>query len=402
MLRGLFAAGALTLTACAGDNSTAPATTTTATAPTISSQPVSLILTRGTGGSMGVTAAGTAPLAYQWYHDSVAITGAVLDTLKVPSAADADSGAYYVTVTNPAGTVSSKGVVVLVRPPVSATAWRQEGGAAVANERVFSSTAADESAVYVFNGGLLNMILPNVTKSGASSSLPLSRSRGQNAAVLSAAGSRIYVTGGTIGSTDAGAAALFSTGAGSRLNVTNGIVSTAGASSPAIGASNGASMVITGGSLTATASDAVDVSAAGVSDAPVAITLAGGAAVSTGTGTLFSVTSGAVGSITLDSETVTGNVTADATSSASVVLQHLTALAAAILGASVTLDATSTWTLTANSTIMVLSNPTISGTSITNIVGNGFTVTYSAALVGNAALGGKTYALAGGGQLVPR
>jgi hypothetical protein len=43
----------------------------------------------------------------------------------------------------------------------------------------------------------------------------------------------------------------------------------------------------------------------------------------------------------------------------------------------------------------------MSGTSITNIVGNGHTVTYDATLAANSSLGGKTYSLANGGQLTP-
>lgn len=39
----------------------------------------------------------------------------------------------------------------------------------------------------------------------------------------------------------------------------------------------------------------------------------------------------------------------------------------------------------------------ISGTTITNITGNGHTVSYDASLAANSALGGKTYSLVGGG-----
>lgn len=389
--------------ACAGDTS-GPATTTTTTvaAPSISTQPVSLILTRGTGGSMGVTAAGTAPLTYQWYHDSTAISGAITDSLRITASTDADSGSYYVGVTNSAGTASSRTVVVLVRPPVSATAWRQEGGAAVANAREYSSTTADESAVYVFNNGLLTMLTTNATKSGTSSDAAASSTRGQNAAVLSASGSRIYMNGGAISSTDDRSAGVFATGAGSKLTLTGSSVSTAGASSPTVGASNGATVVITGGTLNAAMSHAIGVSAASASDAPVAVTLAGTAAVSAGSGTLLGVTSGASATFTLDSVTVTGNVTVDATSSASVVVQHLTAWTGSVQGAGVTLDATSTWAVNANSAVTVFATPAIAGTSITNVIGNGSTVTYDATLAANAALGGKTFTLAGGGQLKPR
>jgi hypothetical protein len=43
----------------------------------------------------------------------------------------------------------------------------------------------------------------------------------------------------------------------------------------------------------------------------------------------------------------------------------------------------------------------ISGSSITNVTGNGHTVTYNSALPAATGLGGRTYSLAGGGTLRP-
>ena len=67
--------------------------------------------------------------------------------------------------------------------------------------------------------------------------------------------------------------------------------------------------------------------------------------------------------------------------------------------ANVNLDSTSTWTVTADSHVAALTGAVISGTSVANITGNGHNVYYSAAA--NPALGGATYSLAGGGQLLP-
>ena len=66
------------------------------------------------------------------------------------------------------------------------------------------------------------------------------------------------------------------------------------------------------------------------------------------------------------------------------------------------LDSTSTWTVTANSYLTTLSGAQISGTTITNIIGQGYTVYYVSA--DNSSLGGATYSLSGssGGQLVPK
>jgi hypothetical protein len=66
----------------------------------------------------------------------------------------------------------------------------------------------------------------------------------------------------------------------------------------------------------------------------------------------------------------------------------------------ITLDSTSTWNVTADSVITTLSDDAgISGTSISNIIGNGHTVTYVSSQ--NAALGEKTYSLKNGGILKP-
>jgi hypothetical protein len=63
-------------------------------------------------------------------------------------------------------------------------------------------------------------------------------------------------------------------------------------------------------------------------------------------------------------------------------------------------DKSSTGNVTANSVLTSLTGAKISGSSITNIVGHGHTVTYRKSLAANQWLGGKTYTLAGGGKLV--
>lgn len=67
--------------------------------------------------------------------------------------------------------------------------------------------------------------------------------------------------------------------------------------------------------------------------------------------------------------------------------------------ATLTLDSGSTWNITAASHLSCLNGAVISGTNITNLVGNGFTVTYDANSC--PALNGQTYTLSGGGTLQP-
>ncbi len=106
--------------------------------------------------------------------------------------------------------------------------------------------------------------------------------------------------------------------------------------------------------------------------------------------------------LTADSETLTGDLVTDDISSMAVTLRNGTTLTGAIDTAALTLDASSSWVVTADSALSSLADTTgFSGSSITNIPGDGHTVTYDATLAPNDWLGGATYDLAGGGALTP-
>jgi len=67
---------------------------------------------------------------------------------------------------------------------------------------------------------------------------------------------------------------------------------------------------------------------------------------------------------------------------------------------SLTLDSTSTWNVTSNCSVGSFNDTAgITGLNVTNVIGNGYTVTYNPAK--NAALRGLTYNLSGGGTLTP-
>lgn len=109
-----------------------------------------------------------------------------------------------------------------------------------------------------------------------------------------------------------------------------------------------------------------------------------------------------------DEQTLKGDLKADSISTLSVNLQNASTLTGAIntdktaQSVSVSLDKGSTWTLTADSYVTTLADTDgISGTAITNIIGNGYTIYYDASNAANSALNGQTYALVNGGQLAP-
>jgi hypothetical protein len=92
-----------------------------ATAPAITTQPAAVTVTAGQGASFTVIATGTAPLDYQWKKDAVAITGAKSATCSIASTSANDAGTYSVTITNSAGSVTSSGALLTVKPFVDAS-----------------------------------------------------------------------------------------------------------------------------------------------------------------------------------------------------------------------------------------------------------------------------------------
>jgi hypothetical protein len=76
-------------------------------APTIVAPPRPLTVTAGQTAVLTVTAAGTAPLSYQWQKNGVNLAGATAATYTVVRVQNSDAGAYRVVVSNEAGTVTS-------------------------------------------------------------------------------------------------------------------------------------------------------------------------------------------------------------------------------------------------------------------------------------------------------
>lgn len=82
-------------------------------APAITTQPSSLTVSAGASATFTVAVSGTA-VAYQWYKNGVAISGATTATFKINTAASANAGNYTVTVTNAAGVVTSNAATLTV------------------------------------------------------------------------------------------------------------------------------------------------------------------------------------------------------------------------------------------------------------------------------------------------
>ena len=264
---------------------------------------------------------------------------------------------------------------------------------------------------------------------------------GANSAAIATdrGGGTITVTGGTMSTSGADAPGVYSTGA---ITVSGATISASGSEAAVIEGANSIVLsdtklagsvkrgvmiyqsmsgdasgtngvfTMTRGSLTAAAGPLFY-----VTNSTGNITLTGVTLTAT-SGTLIDASAGNWGTsgsnggtvhFVADTETMAGNVTADALSTVNLTLRNASSLTGAVntantaKAANLTLDAASGWTVTADSYLATISDASgISGSSVTNITGNGHNVYYSASLAGNSYLGGKAYALAGGGYLLPK
>jgi len=304
-----------------------------------------------------------------------------------------------------------------------------DGSAITISNVKIDCTGQYAHAVMATLGGTLTLTNVNMTTAGASSGA-IATDRGSGT---------INVTGGTVLTTGSNSPGIYSTGA---ITVSDAAILATGSEAAVIEGAN--SITLTNTALASSKEDKWGVmiyqSMSGDAEGTKGIfTMIGGSlGYSSKSGPLFYVTN-STGTITLkgvnielnsdtlikasagnwgksgsnggaviftaDGQTLTGDMIADNISSLTATLQNGSSLTGAINSehtakvANLTLDGTSSWTVTADSYLTTLNTAGISGTSITNIIGNGHTVYYDASA--NSSLGGQTYILSGGGYLKP-
>ncbi len=84
--------------------------------PTIATGPADTTAATGDRVRLQVVATGTDPISYQWFKDGTRIAGATGATFEIASARPTDRGGYTVTLTNLAGSVTSRPAAVAVNP----------------------------------------------------------------------------------------------------------------------------------------------------------------------------------------------------------------------------------------------------------------------------------------------
>ena len=141
-------------------------------APSITTQPLSQTITAGQTATFSVTAAGTAPLSYQWQKNGAAISGATSSSYTTPAETTADNAAQFtVVVTNSVGSVTSSAAILTVNPPPVAPS--------ITTQPLSQTITAGQSATF------------SVTAAGTA---PMSYQWQKNGAAISGAISSSYTT----------------------------------------------------------------------------------------------------------------------------------------------------------------------------------------------------------------
>ena len=133
--------------------------------PVISAQPVGQVRDAGQDATFNVTAAGTAPLAYQWLKNGGLFAGATGAALTVTNLHGGDAGDYSVVVSNQYGSVTSTiATLVVLFPDAALRAFVAAGGTVAID---FDATVALTSTIPVTVDTVLDATGHQVTLSGS-------------------------------------------------------------------------------------------------------------------------------------------------------------------------------------------------------------------------------------------
>ena len=154
----------VTVTGASGNVTSNAATLTVNAPPSIVTQPASKTVIAGQTATFSVTAAGAAPLAYQWKMNGNAINGANSSSYTTPPTTTGNSSEQFtVTVTNSAGAITSNPATLTVTTATSILNVNQTS-LNFSNVNIGSNSVLP---VVFTNNGNSNVTISNVALSGA-------------------------------------------------------------------------------------------------------------------------------------------------------------------------------------------------------------------------------------------
>ncbi|MGH7143467.1 MAG: immunoglobulin domain-containing protein [Planctomycetota bacterium] len=121
--------------------------TVTTPAPTITTQPSPVTVFATQSATFTVVAGGTGPFTYQW-HKGATLVGTNSASFTIGSTTTADTGSYYVVVSNAGGSVTSSTVTLTVNGAPTITAQPSSISVVQTNTATFSVTASGTGLTY--------------------------------------------------------------------------------------------------------------------------------------------------------------------------------------------------------------------------------------------------------------
>ncbi|MFN7915671.1 MAG: immunoglobulin domain-containing protein [Vicinamibacterales bacterium] len=118
----------------------------------ITTQPQNQAAVINGSATFSVTAAGQAPLQYQWFHGSAAIAGAATSTLILSPVTLADAGNYSVVVSNVGGSVTSTTATLTVKTPQPVTTGLTPASGPVGTTVAITGSSLTWTSNVTFNG----------------------------------------------------------------------------------------------------------------------------------------------------------------------------------------------------------------------------------------------------------
>ena len=124
--------------------------------PGIVSQPLWRAADTGSNVTFSATAAGTAPLRYQWLFSGAAIAGATNASYTLTNARAANAGSYALVVTNKGGTITSSPAWLVVYPP-QAVVFADNFDVNTATNWRYNRSSTDSVTVFSFDYSTLGI-----------------------------------------------------------------------------------------------------------------------------------------------------------------------------------------------------------------------------------------------------
>ncbi len=131
-----------------------------------SSQPTDQVVVEGQAVTVGAVVSGSPPMQFQWYQNNNPVAGATNVSYTMPAITLTNAGAYYVKVTNPAGSTNSRvaAITVLVDtvPPVVTSVSASATQVILTFSKPVDSVTAGNATKYQLSGGVsVTVATPN-------------------------------------------------------------------------------------------------------------------------------------------------------------------------------------------------------------------------------------------------